>query len=178
MPNVRIRTANIDDLEDIKRLYLAAFDQSESEIVANVAVDLLNEKQTPDIINLVAVDDEQIIGHVSFSPIFLKTTGEHLGYILAPLAVLPEHQKMKIGTSLVEHGVDLLAKQNSYLIFVYGDPGYYGRFGFASELASAYQPPHTLQQPQGWLAKNDNAAVAVETSEITCVNALNDPDLW
>ena len=38
------------------------------------------------------------------------------------------------------------------VVFVYGDPKYYGKFGFSAEVASAYSPPYELQYPFGWQA--------------------------
>jgi putative acetyltransferase len=48
-------------------LGLAAFDNSEAKLVSDFAVNLLHEKSTINIITLVAIDNDVIIGHVAFS---------------------------------------------------------------------------------------------------------------
>eukprot|EP00977_Amphora_coffeiformis_P006081 scaffold1314_cov158-Amphora_coffeaeformis.AAC.13 len=37
-----------------------------------------------------------------------------------------------------------------HLAFVYGDPKYYGGFGFAAETAVPYVPPYALEFPSAW----------------------------
>ena len=166
------------DSEGIKNLHLQAFDNSEAELVSGFAVNLLHEKSTINIISLVAIDNDAIIGHTAFSPVFLDSTNEHFGYILAPLAVSPKFQKIKIGSSLVEYGLDTISNIGSFIVFVYGDPQYYSKFGFETALAKNFIPPYTLQFPEGWQALKLNSAVFPEGGKITCVDSLNDPDLW
>ena len=60
----------------------------------------------------------------AYSPIFLKSTSGISGYILAPLAVSPEHQKQGVGSSLMKSGIDMLTKDGSVFLLVYGDPDY------------------------------------------------------
>jgi putative acetyltransferase len=67
---MHIRAANIRDSEGIKKLYLQAFDNSEAEVVSDVAVNLLHERSAIDTISLVAIDNDAIIGHTAFSPVF------------------------------------------------------------------------------------------------------------
>lgn len=65
------------------------------------------------------------------------------------------------------------------IVFVYGDPKYYGRFGFSADAAHQYTTPYKLQYPFGWQAILLKA-VDIEKSHvaITCVTALGDPKLW
>ncbi|MEO0686418.1 MAG: GNAT family N-acetyltransferase, partial [Cyanobacteria bacterium J06649_11] len=103
---MQIREANIKDSEGIKNLYFQAFDNLEAELVSNFAVNLLHEKSTINVISLVTIDNDAIIGHTAFSPVFLDSTNKHFGYILAPLAVLPTHQRKRVGSTIVKHGLD------------------------------------------------------------------------
>lgn len=173
-----IREATIDDAESIRAVHLKAFDNSEARIVADLAVNLLEEHRRPRIISLVAIEHDEVTGHVAFSPVFSESTNEQVGYILAPLAVSPAFQKNKIGSMLVRRGLDAVARTGSAIVFVYGDPQYYSRFGFKADLARSFLPPHPLQFPEGWLALQFNAAVLPERGKITCVSSLDDPDLW
>ena len=175
---MQIREATIDDAENIKNVHLQAFDTSEAQMISDFAVNLLNENHPVKIISLVAIENNEIVGHTVFSPVFYESTNEHFGYILAPLAVSPKFQKNKIGSSLVKYGLDNISNIGSFIVFVYGDPQYYSRFGFKTDLAKKFIPPYTLQFPEGWHALKLNSAVFSEGGSITCVDSLNDPKLW
>lgn len=175
---MQIREATIDDAENIKHVHLQAFDDSEARMVSDFAVNLLNENHPGKIISLVAIENNEIVGHIAFSPVYLESTNEHLGYILAPLAVAPRFQKNKTGSSLVKHGLGTISDIGSSIVFVYGDPQYYSRFGFKTDLAKNFIPPYTLQFPEGWQALRLNSAVFPEGGRIICVDSLDDPDLW
>jgi putative acetyltransferase len=175
---MKIREATIDDAENIKNVYLQAFDTSEAQTVSDIAVNLLSENHPVKIISLVAIENNELVGHIAFSPVFYESTNEHFGYILAPLAVSPEFQKNKIGFSLVKHGLDKISNIGSFIVFVYGDPQYYSRFGFEAGLAKKFTPPYTLEFPEGWHALKLNSASFPEGGSITCVDSLNDPKLW
>ncbi|MEB3218218.1 MAG: N-acetyltransferase [Nostocales cyanobacterium 94392] len=175
---MQIRDAKIKDSEGIKNLYLQAFDNLEAELVSDFAVNLLHEKSTINIISLVAINNDAIIGHTSFSPVFLDSTNEHFGYILAPLAVLPTYQKNRVGSTIVKHGLDTISSLGAFIVFVYGDPQYYYRFGFKTDLAQNFTPPYPLQYPEGWQAMKLNSPVFPESGKFQCVNSLNVPKLW
>jgi putative acetyltransferase len=80
------------------------------------------------VVSLVAVVNEEIVGHVAFSPVTAEDGATGLG--LAPLAVVKEHRQKGIGAHLVRTGL-LACKTADYgWAVVLGDPDYYGRFGF------------------------------------------------
>jgi putative acetyltransferase len=175
---MQIREATIDDAENIKDVHLQAFDNSEAQIISNFAINLLNESHSVEIISLVAIENNEIVGHTAFSPVFLENTHEHFGYILAPLAVSPKFQNNKIGSSLVKYGLDAIATRGSFIVFVYGDHKYYSRFGFELDLAKNFMPPYALKFPEGWHALRINSADFPEGGTLICVDSLNDPNLW
>jgi len=175
---MNIRDANIEDVANIKNVYLQAFENSEAQLVSDLAVKLLNENHSVKTISLVAIEDNKIVGHIAFSPVFLESTNKHFAYILAPLAVSPNFQKNKIGSSLVKYGLEIISNIGLFIVFVYGDPRYYSRFGFETELAQNFKPPYTLQFPEGWQALKLNSADFPEGGKITCVDSLDDPKLW
>ncbi|MCK4738520.1 MAG: N-acetyltransferase [Deltaproteobacteria bacterium] len=175
---MQIREATINDIENIKKIYLQAFESSEAQVVSDVAVNLLKEDPPVKVISLVAIEGDEVVGHISFSPVFFKSSNEHFGYILAPLAVSPKFQKNKVGSSLVKYGLDVISNIGSFIVFVYGDPKYYSRFGFKVDLAKEFIPQYALQFPEGWLALKLNSAVLPEGGKIVCVDSLDDPNLW
>ena len=173
-----IRETTADDTEIIKKVHLQAFDQSEAQMVSDFAVNLLKETLPVKIISLVAIENNEIVGHIAFSPVFLENTNEHFGYILAPLAVSPKFQKNKTGSSLIKYGLDTISNMGSFIVFVYGDPQYYSRFGFKADIAKNYIPPYTLQHPEGWHALKLNSGIFPRGGKIKCASSLNDPNLW
>lgn len=64
-------------------------------------------------------------------------------------------------------------------MFVYGDPAYYGRFGFGTAAGAHFVPPFALEHPFGWQARGlrEHGATG-QTFRLTCVKALCDPALW
>lgn len=181
---MQIRRARERDSEEIKQLYYAAFPQGEGGVVAQVALELLAGDTTPATLSLVAVAEDKVVGHVAFSPVGIDQRGDCSAYILAPLAVHPSYQKHGFGAGLIKYGMRLLSDLGVNIVFVYGDPAYYGRFGFDAEVASDYMPPYPLQYPFGWQAitAQDSAlkgcAVERTPKSISCVAALSDPTLW
>lgn len=176
---MHIRTATNLDLDSIRDLYLSAFPEDEREIVSNLAINLLAEETSPQTFSLVAEKDHTVVGHISFSPIPLKNDDDFLGYILAPLAVSPECQNQRIGSLLIEAGLRKLSQLNVDMLFVYGDPQYYGRFGFNTNIAARYTPPYELQYPFGWQAVSlKEVPSSSALGEVTCVSSLRNPQLW
>lgn len=101
-------------------------------------------------LSLVAEIENQIAGHIFFSPMRLQSdenencfNGALIG--LGPLAVLPDYQKRGIGSALVREGLQQLRKAGHDAVAVLGDPAYYGRFSFVEantyNLRCKYQVP-------------------------------------
>lgn len=177
--SMKITDAGPLDRERIHEIYLRAFDDTERETVANLAVALLSEASAPRPVHLIANIDDKLVGHVSFSPVLQKGVPKCIGYILAPLAVSPSWQKRGIGTALVGTGIGRLKLLGDGVLFVYGDPGYYRRFGFSCETAERFVPPFPLRQPLGWQALSLGTTKARDTIiSIECVSALCLPELW
>lgn len=177
--NMNIREATTLDCDSIHHLYCSALDEQERELVSKLATELLAEKSTLKIISLVAEIKRIVVGHIACSPVSIPENKSFRGYILAPLAVLPAYQKRLIGSRLVNCAIACLEEMNVDILFVYGDPNYYGRFSFSSELAINYIPPYKLQYPFGWQARVFKEATLSKFSvNITCVDSLSDPALW
>ena len=88
-------------------------------------------------LSLVAVDQEEIIGHAAFSPISIAgAQGDWYG--LGPVSISPEHQGRGIGQLLIRAGLEQLRSLQAAGCVVLGDPRYYQRFGFESDPALTY----------------------------------------
>ncbi|MDR3620076.1 MAG: N-acetyltransferase [Paludisphaera borealis] len=78
--------------------------------------------------SLVAEVDGQVVGHVAFSPVSTATGA--IGVGLAPVAVLPSHQRRGIAAQLIEAGLSASRSTGFGWAVVLGEPAYYARFGF------------------------------------------------
>jgi len=176
---MNIRIATTQDGDGIRRLYLSAFPDGENEITATLAVELLAENSALPILSLVAEMEDAVVGHVAFSPIKIDNQASIQAYILAPLAVRPDCQQQRIGSALVEYGMQRLSTMGVDIIFVYGAPEYYGRFGFSADTAQGFSAPYPLQYPFGWQAVAIRDCVIENGPHaMQCVKALCKPSLW
>jgi putative acetyltransferase len=176
---MQIRIATRQDADEVRGVHLSAFPEGEGEIISKLAVDLLSEETTPPTLSLLADVDGVAVGHMAFSPVAIHSITDLQGYILAPLAVRPDYQKRCIGSRLVQSGMQRLSDMGVGTLFVYGDPKYYGRFGFSVEAAEGYVPPYALRYPFGWQAIVLRACGAQRSpARIACVTSLSDPALW
>ncbi len=175
----RIRFATSKDRDAIRDVYMRAFPEGENHLVAELAVSLLEEETSPETIIFVAEMSGEIVGHIAFSPVSAETGKNWSGYILSPLGVKPGHQKGGVGKKLIASGIARLAENAVNILFVYGDPGYYGRYGFSADAAAKFTPPYKQQYPFGWqvIVLNEGGANE-EAGELSCVASLCDPALW
>ena len=118
---MNIRLAQQTDLDSILQVIETAVSDEENKVITNLVQELHQETTSPSIKSLVAEVDNQVIGYVSYSPIFLKSDSSISGYILAPLAVAPKHQKKGIGSNLIKSGIDMLTENGFGIVLVYGD---------------------------------------------------------
>ncbi|MDG2286175.1 MAG: N-acetyltransferase, partial [Alphaproteobacteria bacterium] len=94
------------------------------------------------VASFVALAKGQIVGHILFSRISILTDDGPLSAVsLAPMAVLPSHQRMGIGSNLVEAGLRACTEQGDMIVVVLGHPGFYPRFGFSAQLAQPLVSP-------------------------------------
>jgi putative acetyltransferase len=128
---LNIRPEEPRDRNAVHRLHEAAFENGPEAAI----VDRLRENCDL-YISFVAVTDDQVVGHIVFTPVTLnRADGTGMG--LAPMAVLPSYQGQGIGSKLVRYGLEHLRNAGCPFVVVLGHPAYYPRFGF--ERASHYR---------------------------------------
>ncbi|MEX1231038.1 MAG: N-acetyltransferase [Planctomycetaceae bacterium] len=135
-----IRDEEPRDIADVRRINEGAFETpAEARLV-----DALQE-QVASLISLVAIVDDAVVGHILFSPVTLEGHPQLKLAGLAPMAVLPSHQRQGIGTALVTAGLERCREAGYDAVVVLGHPGFYLRFGFVPasrfEIRSEYDVP-------------------------------------
>ncbi|MBI5949902.1 MAG: N-acetyltransferase [Chloroflexi bacterium] len=129
MPSVTVRAETEADHAAIARVVGAAFSPGEGEVRLVDAI-----RRAPGFdprLSLVAEDDGAVIGHLLFSPCLIETaTGGIPALALAPLAVIPGHERSRAGTALMQEGLAEAARLGHRIVIVLGHPKYYRRFGF------------------------------------------------
>ena len=175
---MKIRLSDTNDQQVICAVHHSAFDEEERDSIVELAMNFLSQPSDYFILSFVAEEKGFVVGHTIFSEIKFS---EHnmKAFILAPLAVLPSNQNMGVGKSLVKHGLNYLASQGTELIFVYGDPAYYSRFGFRTEQSDLFVPPYKLQYPHGWqYLQFNNSSLPTAPIHLSCAPPLRKPELW
>jgi putative acetyltransferase len=143
----------------VRRVVEAAFGRSdEADLIDRIRA------ERAVLLSLVARRGDDIVGHILFSRMWIDTAdGEVPAVALAPLAVLPAHQRGGIGGSLIRQGLDALRESGESLVVVLGDPNYYSRFGFSIDGARLLGSPFpqnalmALQLGRGISAPNANS---------------------
>jgi putative acetyltransferase len=129
---MKIRLEKSGDASAIRAVTKAAFrdapysDQTEARIV-----DALRNAGVLTL-SLVAENGGDIIGHAAFSPVRINRQ-ERGWFGLGPVSVRPDRQSQGVGSAIVRDGLDRLEMMGAQGCVVFGDPAYYGRFGFVAD---------------------------------------------
>lgn len=127
--SIKIRTESHEDAEVVRALLDAAFGGS----AESALVDKLRASGEL-VVGLVAEVGGDVTGYVALS--VLKSPERALA--LAPVAVVPGHQRRGIGSTLIEEALRQARTDGWRMIFVLGEPEYYGRFGFTTQAAAGF----------------------------------------
>lgn len=119
---IHVREERPEDVVSIREVNRRAFGQDQE---GNI-VDALRSNGAV-LLSLVAMQDDQVVGHVLYSPI---SVGSATGAALGPMAVVPEFQRQGVGGTLIETGNRIIKDRGYPFIIVLGHAEYYPRFGF------------------------------------------------
>ncbi len=149
-----IRQEGVGDYASIDEVHDRAFGgRDEGEIVR-----LLRKtaRFIPEL-SLVADWEGRVIGHILFYPIEIRGGNPPRETLaLAPMAVLPEHQRRGVGSRMVWDGLEAARRLGYGSVIVLGHPAYYPRFGFRPASIWGIRPP--FEAP-------DEAFMALELAE-------------
>ncbi|QDU40913.1 hypothetical protein Mal4_52760 [Maioricimonas rarisocia] len=144
--NLSIRPETSQDQAGVRRVNEAAFE-------GTAEADLVEALHEGDHVatSLVAEVDGNVVGHILFSHLTIVTDHRRLPALsLAPMAVLPAHQKQGIGSRLVSEGLAACRDAGHQIVTVLGHPTYYPRFGFSPGLAAPLSSPFGVGE--AWMA--------------------------
>ena len=135
MSMMSIRAATPRDREAIRLVEEHAFGQRAE---AGLVDALVAEGDV--IVELVAEEDGDVVGHILFSRLYVQNGGNTVAAVaLAPLAVEPDFHGTGIGGALIREAHIRLKDAGETLAVVLGDPAYYGRFGYTHERAAKFE---------------------------------------
>lgn len=139
-PTFRICIENPEDLNEraaIRAVNEAAFGGTEE---ADLVDGLRADRHV--LVSLIAEIASSAVGHCLFSRMWIRTSDGLVSAVaLAPVAVVPNHQRQGIGSRLIQHGLELLREQGERVAIVVGHPAYYPRFGFSAHAAGRLESP-------------------------------------
>lgn len=109
-------------------------------------------------LSYVACDNDKIVGSIIYSKakIVNEDSLDHEVLCMGPLSVLPQYQKRGIGSKLLEETLQKARELGYKAVIIFGNPNYYGRFGFKN--AKEYE----IQTPSG---ENFDAFMVLELQE-------------
>ena len=141
--SIQIRSETDNDKTAVYDINAVAFaTETEAKLV-----DALRESAS-EYISQVAVEGQNVVGHIMFTPVTLEPFEDLRLMGLAPMAVSPSLQCGGIGSELVKTGLLRCTESDVGAVAVLGHPQYYPRFGFrpASQwgIKSEYEVPEEV----------------------------------
>ncbi len=164
MSMMSLRAATPRDREAIRLVEEHAFGQHAEAGLVDALV-----AQGDAVVELVAVEDGQVVGHILFSRLYVQQDGQEFPAVaLAPLAVEPSFHGTGIGGALVREAHIRLKNAGETLSVVLGDPAYYSRFGYDRSRAAGFDSDYQGEALQA-LAWGD----APETGRLVYASAFS-----
>jgi predicted N-acetyltransferase YhbS len=182
-----LREPNAAPLSD---LLLAAFGPEEGPEIVALTAALLTDASAEPRLCLTAVEGDSLLGMVVFSHARIQGAGPEpktaaaaapTASLLAPLAAAPARHRQGIGSRLVRAGFEHLAADGVDLVFTFGDPAYYGRFGFEPAASHGLDAPYPIQPEvqDAWVVHElRTGALRGAAGTLACAEAISQPRYW
>lgn len=136
--NLVLRKVNPNDYKEVEILTREAFWNvympgcCEHLVIHNMHRD----KRSIEELELVAVYDNKIVGHIAYTKGQIKGIDNETFVTFGPISIMPEFQGKGIGGKLILDTLEKATNLGYSAVFITGDNNYYSRFGF--EPASKY----------------------------------------
>lgn len=165
----------------IEKLFTSAFTSSEGEqegrLIGQLSAKLSEDINDQDIFCFGVFIKEDLVGSIFFTQLYFDTKIKV--YMLAPVAVSPQHQQKGIGSSLIKFGINELKNKAVDIIITYGDPAFYSKVGFQKITEDIIKAPLKLSMPKGWLGQSLREKSILDIKDRpSCVKAFDNPAYW
>lgn len=129
------------DRDDVRVVVRAAF-RDDGDHVVGLLDSLQSSSAACPGLSLVARDGGRLVGHVLLTRSWLDAPTRLVEVlVLSPLAVGPGSQRRGVGSALVRAALARADEQGWPLVFLEGDPAYYGPRGFAAASPLGFASP-------------------------------------
>lgn len=176
---MHIREALDSELNTVLSVEADAFGYEKE---ANLVRDLLGDPTARPYLSLLAFEGDKAVGHILFTRARLDGDGDSRPVmLLAPLAVVPDHQGKGIGGALIKHGLQMLSEAGVELVFVLGHPGYYPRYGFQPAGRLGLDAPYPIPEEHAgaWMVQELKPGVlGLAKGTVGIAEALDKPEHW
>jgi predicted N-acetyltransferase YhbS len=170
--------ARATELPELFRdVFAASESEDEGRAVGSLVADLLNSTPDDDLVGVLALDRDALVGCVLFSRLHYDQDPRQV-FLMSPVAVRTDRQKLGVGQKLISFGLEQLRLQGVDFVTTYGDPAYYGKTGFQPITDAVAQPPMPLSMPFGWLGQSLTGSDEPLSGPSRCVSAFNKPEMW
>ncbi|MEO5852349.1 MAG: GNAT family N-acetyltransferase [Nocardioides sp.] len=164
-----LREAGADDERGIHEVISLAFDHHQG--VADLWAEVV--RCGHDRVSLVAVDGDEVVGHVGVSHAWLDARRALVDvWMLSPLSSRPDRQRGGIGTALVAAAIAASREVGVPALFLEGDPRFYGPRGFEAASDRGFLPPSARIPDRAF------QVVSFEAHEEWMAGALVYHDVW
>ncbi len=167
-----------DEAEVVAEVHRAAFG---ADLEAELARDLMLDDAFVGLLSFAAEEDGHMIGHVLLTRAWLNRDDGMPGFpllLLAPLAVVPGSQHEGVGTALVEAAITLARESGEVGMLVFGDPAFYGRFGFVQAGPSGIRTPYPAEPEWGWQVLELAPGILGAPGVLQVAAPLDAPEMW
>ena len=183
--NIEIRETTKLDYEDIIKINRSAFKNYGEEEIVTLVTDLLEDESAKPTISLIAFSDGKPAGHIIFSKAKIDNDKNDLStYILAPMGVVKEYQKLGIGGKLINEGIKRLKELKTDVIFVLGHLDFYPRYGFIKNAIkeigyeATYDIPEEHYDAWMYMPLISLEEIKQNTGRVICADTMNKEVYW
>lgn len=177
-----IRQSTETDRRDIEKIHTRAFGDEKGPEIAALVNGLFDDTTAAPLLSLVAVENDQLVGHILFTKAVLKGANTPVSIrLLAPLAVLPEAQAQGVGRKLIKEGLNQLRDTGVDLVFVLGHPDYYPRCGFTTAGMLGFEAPYPIpdEHAGAWMVEAlKDGVIGRVKGKVQCSEVLDQPQHW